>query len=150
MKHPHYSLIAAVALAICGLPSLSLAATADTQPTEAKATNKAARPAIDVGMTADQVRAIAGEPIRIKPLKKDGMSAEIWVYKFDKLTSVKDIPTRINQVPYTDPITGVERSIPEPVYSQQRTFTVETTELLMVNGALTGAKRYHTREKSID
>jgi hypothetical protein len=42
------------------------------------------------------------------------------------------------------------RSIPEPAYSQQRIFVVETTELLMVNGALAGAKRYQTREKSID
>lgn len=150
MKHPHYSLIAAVALAICGLPSLSLAATADTRPAETKSANKAARPTIDVGMTADQVRAIAGEPIRIKPLKKEGVSAEIWVYKFDRLAEVKDIPTSINDVPYIDPITGVERSIPEPVYSQQRIFTVETTELLMVNGALTGAKRYRNVRQNID
>ena len=142
MKHPHCSLIAAVALVFCGMPSVSLAETAATPELEAKVNNKAARPRIEVGMTGDQVRAIAGKPDRIKPLKKEGMKAEIWLYKFNRPVGMKQVATGTRFVPWTEPITGVTKMIPDPIISMVQVFESETTELLMIDGVLTSSKRY--------
>lgn len=145
MKRPRHFLIVA-ALVFCGvsLPAFAVDAAANASAT------KPARPSLAVGMTAEQVREIAGKPSTIKPVKKEGLKAEIWIYKFDKLAGVKDVATSTRDVLVADPIGGIVKTMPEPVYSQQRTFVVETTEVLMIDGALAGAKRYRSVRNDLD
>lgn len=144
MKLPNQLLLAAALLMCCG--SISPLNADSATPAE----TAAPRPTVAVGMTADQVREVAGKPGRIKPLKKEGLVAEVWFYNFDKVTEVKDIAARIREVPYIDPLTGRVRMVPEPAYSQQRTVLTETTELLMIDGTLTGAKRYRKVRRDLD
>ncbi|MBK8478667.1 MAG: hypothetical protein IPL39_21010 [Opitutaceae bacterium] len=143
----------AVALGFCGLSHLGAAsdsvAQASASPVPAS-TAKPARPSISVGMSAEQVQGIIGKPERIKPLKKEGVSAEIWFYSFEKLAGTKDVASSTRDIPVADPITGTIKMIPEAVYTQQRVYVTETTELLMVNGALASSKRYRRIKNSFD
>lgn len=135
----------ALALGFCGMGNSVWASDAVAKPAGASASasvSKPARAAISVGMSAEQVQGVIGKPERIKPLKKEGVSAEIWFYSFEKLAGTKDVATSTRDVPVVNPITGTIRMIPEAVYTQQRVYVTETTELLMVNGALASSKRY--------
>ncbi len=142
-----------MALGFCGLSHLGAASdsVAKVSPSAAPAsTVKPARPSISVGMSAEQVQGIIGKPERIKPLKKDGVSAEIWFYSFEKLARTRDVATSTRNIPVVEPITGTIKMIPEAVYTQQRIYVTETTELLMVNGALASSKRYQQYKNSFD
>lgn len=153
MKHPRIPFAVVIAMALGG-SFFSLRADEAQSPAPAAAPEtpaaKPTRPTIATGMTADEIRQIAGNPAKIKRLKKEGVQAEIWYYKYNRLANVTDVATRTINVPWVDPITGVTKMMPEPVYSQQRTFVVETTELLLVNGQLASSKRYRNVEKNID
>lgn len=153
MKHPRISSAVAIAMVLgCSFFPLRADEAQSSAPAAAPETPaaKPARPTIAVGMTADEIRQIAGNPVRIKRLKKEGVEAEIWYYKYNRLANVKEVATKTVDVPWVDPITGATKMMPEPVYSQQRTFVVETTELLLVNGQLASSKRYRDVEKTID
>ncbi len=152
MKLNLHPLIVAGAVAFCvSIPSVraETAAPAAAPATEATPA-KPSRPTIATGMTADEIRQIAGNPARIKRLKKKDVQAEIWYYKYNRLADVKEVASKTIDVPWVDPISGITKMMPEPVYSQQRTFVVETTELLLVDGLLASSKRYRTVEKIMD
>ena len=151
MKRNTFPLVSLLALVLCSSSSVfAEEAQAPAQSAPAATAEKPARPTIAAGMTPDQVRSIAGNPDRIKRLKKKDVDAEIWFYKYNTLANVKDVAVKTIDVPYVDPGSGMTKTIPEPVYSQQRTFLVETTELLFVNGVLTSSKRYRTVDKQVD
>lgn len=101
-------------------------------------------------MSSQDVRSTIGKPKRIKPMSQDGVVAEVWLYSYDTPAGVKQIATSMREIPFFDPITGVMRMIQEPVYSQQMTYVVETTELLMVDGALANSKRYRNMKQDLD
>ena len=101
-----------------------------------------ARPTLEVGMSAEQIVQMVGKPKRVKKLKQATIAAEVWYYSFDRPNGMRQVATRMRDVPYVDPITGVMKMLQEPVYSDERSFLVETTELLIIDGALAQSKRY--------
>ena len=102
----------------------------------------AARPTLEAGMPAEQIVQMVGKPKRVKKLKQDAIGAEVWYYSYDRPYGMRQIATRMREVPYVDPITGVMKMLQEPVYSDERSFLVETTELLIIDGTLAEWKRY--------
>ena len=101
-------------------------------------------------MTSEQILQLVGKPSVVKNLKNAEVKAEVWLYRYDKLDGVKQVATSMQDVPYVDPITGILKMIQEPVYSQERTYLVETTELLVVDGKLTSSKRYRTTRRDFN
>lgn len=145
MQHSKILLFVATLISFCG-PVAVIAADATNSEVRPVRAAQSARPMLTTGMAASEIRGIVGEPIRVKPLKAANANAEVWYYSYSKLAGVTDTATGIREVPYVDPITGVMRTIPELSYSLQKTVLTETTELLMVDGTLTSAKRYrHVR-----
>ncbi len=99
-------------------------------------------------MTVAQVRERIGEPQRIKKVDHEaGLASEIWYYETTVQTGVHEEPLTTRDVPYIDPKTGIEKIIKEPVYSLVTDYVTETTALVMVDGHLTGSKRYRSRSQ---
>lgn len=115
----------------------------------APAAAKAASPALAEGMTAAQVLQIAGKPESVKPLKQEGIQAEIWRYSFKQTLNVRPVVTGTRQEPYFDPITNQQKNRTEMVYGQETSALVEVTELLMIDGKLSKTKRYREIEKTL-
>ena len=89
-------------------------------------------------MTADQVRAALGQPIEVRPMQSPG--AEIWVYRRMTAENVGMVPMKTEDIPYVDPFTGQQRTIQEPVYSQEVRMIEEELQLLLYEGKLASWK----------
>ena len=141
----------AITLAFCCLVQAAFSATDPAQAgtPAVPAAQKPARPTLEAGMTAEQIVQIVGKPNRVKKLKQDAIEAEVWYYSFDRPYGVRQIAAQMREVPYVDPITGVMKMMQEPVYSEERSYLVETTELLIINGALAQSKRYRQVKRDI-
>lgn len=136
------------ALALCSGPTAQ--ANHASKPAAAPA-SKSARPKIAIGMTAAEIRALIGAPTKIKKVpRKEGVEAEVWYYDFTVPGEMRDVALTTRDVPYINPKTGVETIIKEPVYSQVQDYVTETTALVMVDGVLTGSKRYRSVSRDFD
>jgi hypothetical protein len=100
------------------------------------------------GMTTEQVRNLWGKPEQIRPLKAGAQSGEVWVYRRPVSQTVQEVPMRMQEIPYVDPMTGQTKMIKEPVYEQQHIVLIETTELLMFEGRLINWKKSQKEERS--
>jgi hypothetical protein len=88
------------------------------------------------GMTPEEVRALLGEPVQVRPVQSPAGKAERWVYRRRGGQVVNLQQTSTQDVPFVDPITGETRTMAEPVYSHVTTTVIEETHLLWVNGRL--------------
>ncbi|HNY42802.1 MAG TPA: hypothetical protein PKJ41_20535, partial [Bryobacteraceae bacterium] len=130
MSSPRRHLALMVALAFC----LGASAQAVAKPEHpAPAAEKVASPALSEGMTAAEVLQIAGKPESVKPMKQEGIQAEIWRYSFTQTLNVRPVVTGTRQEPYFDLITNQQKSRTETVYGQETSTLVEVTELLMID-----------------
>ncbi len=105
-------------------------------------------PKISVGMSAAQVIERIGQPTRIKKVPNEaGLVSEVWYYETTVKVGVHEEALSTRDVPYIDPKTGIEKILKEPVYSLVNDYVTETTALVMIDGFLTGSKRYRTRSQ---
>lgn len=109
-----------------------------------------ARPVLSVGMDAEQIRALVGSPSKIRKVERDGAVGEIWIYSYRTQTGVQAATVGTQEVPYFDLVSNSVKMRQESVMGEERLYTVETTELLMVEGKLAAAKRYRRIERSYD
>ena len=115
---------------------------------EAAPAQGSARPKIAIGMSAAQVREVVGEPTRIKKVPRaEGVESEIWYYETKVKVGAHEEPLSTRDVPYVNPKTGIQEIIKEPVYTLVHEYLTETTALVLVDGVLTGSKRYQTRSQ---
>jgi hypothetical protein len=146
-------------VAACGLflVCLSLLTGCATQPTSTAPSSAPAITAPDErlpierlqkGMPAERVTALLGAPSEIKPNSGQGITSEIWIYTRDISGPVRQVAAEMREIPYVDPITGIMRTIQEPVFKNQRTYSTETTELLMIDGHLTAWKQKRSAEST--
>ncbi|MBK8479291.1 MAG: hypothetical protein IPL39_24335 [Opitutaceae bacterium] len=121
------------------------AAAGDNAPKNAGSPpTKSDRPALQVGMSAEQVSACIGKPHKVKALKQkqEGVQSEVWFYSYRVPAGMRNVAigTR-DDAPYVD-ASGIRRMTQLPVFQQVQDYVTETTELLMVNGTLAATKRY--------
>ena len=132
-------------------PILAGCSSVPSAPTTAQ--KRAAQPArpdpwlsLAKGTTAEQVRADLGTPVEVRPLRSPG--AEVWIYRRTAAVDVNLVPTKTEDVPYFDPITGQQRTIQNPVYSQETRTVEEELQLLLYEGKLVNWKRGFRDERS--
>lgn len=99
-------------------------------------------------LPAESVTALLGPPSEIKPGSGQGITSEIWIYTRNVSGPVRQVAAETRDVPVVDPITGAMRSVPEPVYKNQRTYYTEKTELLMIDGRLVAWKQRRSAEST--
>ncbi|HTX64874.1 MAG TPA: hypothetical protein VMD31_03820 [Opitutaceae bacterium] len=130
------------------LPLLSACATAPAPdqagaaPAAAAATATAAadqpEQKLVIGMNGDQVRQIMGEPAKIVPRPVPKGTAEVWVYERRTIGPTQQIQVGVHPVTITEMgADGVSRQrvlSEEPIYRQAHLKTVETIQVVMING----------------
>lgn len=84
------------------------------------------------GMSAEQVRALVGEPRTIKPGESADMKVELWTYTRKIWTTTTTEATRTREVPYFDPFINAIRMVPEPDYQPLTIDVVERITLVMI------------------
>lgn len=138
-------LLAALSLAF--VPGAAASDSA-TQRQAGETNQTSTRRMIEIGMPADEVRALIGEPNRTKRVKSEGTDAEIWYYTYTKTGGTKHVVASMQDVPYFDSMSNSMKMRPEPVYGLETETLTETTELLFVDGVLAASKRYQTKGRS--
>jgi len=125
-----------VATTLIALLTPGLAGAADPAP-QVPAKSAALSPNLTLGLPAEQVRRVLGQPLEVKPMKAPNGKAEIWVY-------VKEIGSRVDRVgiPTADIVTysqgadsGMRQTITPGVvqFHDVRYVTEEITEVLLFN-----------------
>lgn len=103
------------------------------------------------GMSPDEVVALLGEPKERKPFQSaQAKSAELWIY-FGNVVRVEErqAQTGTRDVPYVEPISGVQRTIQEPVYSVETITIVQTLYLALLDGKLVEWKSGEEARRSL-
>jgi hypothetical protein len=87
------------------------------------------------GMTVDQLRTTLGAPDEVRPMRATVQAGDVWTYQRTR-TDVNLVAGRVENVPYIDPATGIERTVENPVYSQESRAVHEELRLLVFDGKL--------------
>jgi hypothetical protein len=131
-------LIAVAFTAACSTPSSNVPAAgqAATVASESAADSSNPLRVLRKGLSGDEVKSLLGSPKKIEPYVAAGLTNEIWFYERLVPGPTRQVPTGMREVPFVDPISGVMRMLQEPTYQNEVTSIVETTQLLMIAGAL--------------
>ena len=104
---------------------------------------------IAVGMQPDQVREVLGEPGEITLGEDDNAGKEIWVYRIQQPVEMRNVVTRMEEVPFVDPSSGVITTIEEPVTQQERIDRTDILTLLFENDQLANINREVQERRSV-
>ncbi len=140
---PAIAVAAVLFAAGCAAPSA-------TAPVAPSAVAPLAGPALRKGLSAGELKALLGEPKEVRPYVVEGVPSEIWIYERRIPGVTRQVPVRMQEVPYVDPITGDTRMIQEPVYENERTTIIETTDVLMFSGAVAEWKTKQVAERDFN
>lgn len=99
-------------------------------------------------MTTEQLRSENGAPEKITPMEAPKGHAEVWHYSRPGGSVVRQVVARMQEVPYTDPLTGLTRMIQEPVYQQERRDVTEHIEVLVFEGVVLESKHSFSEARS--
>lgn len=102
---------------------------------------------LEKGMTAEQVRSVLGEPQKIGPMESPSGQAEVWTYRTSYVGRLRQVQTGSTTYSRPNPITGVEETVSEPVYSTEQEFVEETIELLIFDGKLIEWKKRRAADR---
>lgn len=98
------------------------------------------------GLPAAEIVRLWGLPKSDEPFDRAPDRARVLTYEKVIDSTQRQVATSTQDRVYVDPMTGAERTVPEPVYSQQTIELVRTVELLVVDGQLAEWKvRQHSR-----
>jgi hypothetical protein len=98
------------------------------------------------GMTEHEIRAVWGEPKAVHAGKEAGET--ILVYQFDVLSTQQMVAATVNEWQTVDPISGVPRTVIDPVLSPQQVTVFQTIVLQLVDGKLVSWARRLGEERS--
>jgi hypothetical protein len=100
------------------------------------------------GMTETEIRSVWGEPKAVHAGKT--ASESILVYNFDVLTTQKMVAATVNEWQAVDPISGIPRTVIDPVLSPQKVTVFQTIVLQLVDGKLVSWARRLGEERSFN
>lgn len=98
------------------------------------------------GMTEHDIRSVWGEPKAVHAGKEAGET--ILVYQFDVLSTQQMVAATVNEWQTIDPISGVPRTVIDPVLSPQQVTVFQTIVLQLVDGKLVSWARRLGEERS--
>lgn len=99
------------------------------------------------GMLVADIRAKLGEPREIVPIDDERFMGEAWFYTDNFEKYIGDVVVDLEHIPYTDPVTGVEREILDPIMGQEFLNIIQMTILYVQNDQLVGWKQKFQEER---
>lgn len=110
------------------------------------------RPALDKGMTAEQIQQAIGKPQEIRPMQSPEGKAEVWTYRRVISRTVDQVATNTMQMPAFGG--GMMSEALQPTTALRFSMTYRTryqvTALLMFNGALVSARQWQEQTTSYE
>lgn len=100
------------------------------------------------GMTEAEIRSVWGEPKAVHAGKSEGET--ILVYNFDVITTQRMVAATVNEWQAIDPISGVPRTVIDPVLSPQQVTVYQTIVLQLVDGKLVSWARRLGEERTFN
>jgi hypothetical protein len=97
------------------------------------------------GMTEHEIRAVWGEP---KAVHAGQEGETILVYQFDVVSTQQMVAATVNEWQTFDPISGVPRTVIDPVLSPQQVTVFQTIVLQLIDGKLVSWARRLGEERS--
>ena len=91
---------------------------------------------ITTGMTPAQIEQVLGKPAEIRPMHAGEHDAEVWIYLRQGDPVVRQVTTGMREVPYVDPLTGVQKTLSEPIYAYVTETPRLELRLLVFQGSL--------------
>jgi hypothetical protein len=141
-----------VAILLMGAACLTLAHGADAEARSKGDASKPAKPPLEQGMSAEEVRKLIGTPLEIKPIAPDAteLPAEKWTYRRKLRTETTQEPlSSMSQPAFVGMGTGDANglgTVEVPVYRLKHTTFYQMTALLMVDGQLVTARQWIEQE----
>jgi len=153
----HYSVFVLLAAALAWPAAAQTApvAPASNSPTPAPASVATpGKPALNKGMTGEEIIALIGKPAEVKPMTVGDGKAEVWTYRRLVHTDVRQVATHMEAVPIEAGVSRegkmYETSMQQPVYRQERIQVYQVTALLMFDGKLVRAKQWQEKTSTFD
>jgi hypothetical protein len=139
-------------LVTCLIGSFAVASPPRADAGAAEATTKA-KPALELGMTPEQIMAAIGKPQEVKPMPSAEGKAEVWTYRrvlhrevVQVAASTRDVPVYLGAFSSQLQERGIGDAGPgtakEFIYNQVRRTKYQVTALLVFEGQLTSAKQW--------
>lgn len=151
---PLLLLLAAVLLAGCettsNVPAAGTKPTAGTSRTSQAEVLIPARKlnAIKRGMTVAEVQNLIGKPDNVSPFPAGELKGEVWTYRISVVKRTTMIAASMEDVPFTDPVTGITTMIKEPLLKPQYERFYQTMQFLMVQDRVTERRPSTEEERS--
>jgi hypothetical protein len=129
-------------LVTCLIGSFAVASPPRADAGAAEATTKA-KPALELGMTPEQIMAAIGKPQEVKPMSTAEGKAEVWTYRRVLHREVVQVAASTRDVPvYLGVYSSELGTAKEFNYNQVRRTKYQVTALLVFEGQLTSAKQW--------
>jgi hypothetical protein len=139
-------LAAALFLGACTSVSREVTPTAPVPPTTSTPARPESSKNLRKGMTEAEIRAVWGEP---KAVHAGNIEREtILVYNFDVLTTQRMVAATVNKWQTVDPISGVPRTVIDPVLSPQQVTVFQSIVLQLIDGKLVSWARKLGEDRS--
>ena len=112
------------------------------------------KPALDKGMTGEEIVALIGKPAEVKPMTVGDGKAEVWTYRRLVRTDVRQVATQMESVPIEAGVSRegkmYETSVQQPVYKLEHIQVYQVTALLMFEGKLVRAKQWQEKTSTFN
>jgi hypothetical protein len=97
-------------------------------------------------MTEAEIRALWGEPMAVHAGQTERET--ILVYNFDVITTQRMVAATVNEWQAVDPISGVPRTVIDPVLSPQQVTVFQSIVLQLIDGKLVSWARKLGEDRS--
>lgn len=102
------------------------------------------------GMSVTELVELYGQPKEKTNIERDELVFERWIYVEPFRSRVDMVASRMEEVPYIDPLTGESKTIQEPVFTQEMKHYELKSDILMFDGKVIEWKQSTVMVRSLD
>jgi len=102
------------------------------------------------GMSVTELVELYGQPKEKTKIERDELVFERWIYVEPFRSRVDMVASRMEEVPYIDPLTGESKTIQEPVFTQEMKHYELKSDILMFDGKVIEWKQSTVMVRSLD
>ncbi len=147
-------LLSALIVCVIGCP-VAIASSNASSSSAATDRAKSAKPSVRQGMTADEVVALIGKPMEIKPIVTDAGTGESWIYRRVAKRLMNAVAPTVEKVPMwggpgVNAANGEIIDVDVPFQRLERVTIYQMTALLLIDGKVTASKQWFEQERLFD
>ncbi len=102
------------------------------------------------GMPVTELVELYGQPKEKTKIEREDLVFERWIYEEPFQSRVDMVASRMEEIPYIDPLTGESRTIQEPVFTQEMKHYDLKTDILVFDGKVIEWKQSTVMVRSLE